>query len=83
MDETTGVITWDEVLYQQIVDARNLYKGLVVVYALVALAAIVMGVICLFALAFFAVGLAISRLKVGRMGVWKGSSTKPSLQPAA
>ena len=42
-----------------------------------------MGVICLFALAFFAVGLAISRLKVGRMGVWKGSSTKPSLQPAA
>ena len=41
------------------------------------------GIICLFALAVFAIGLAISRLKVGRMGVWKGSSTKASSQPAA
>ena len=42
-----------------------------------------MGIICLFALAVFAIGLAISRVKVGRMGVWKGSSTKASLRPAA
>ncbi len=42
-----------------------------------------MGIICLFALAVFAVGLAVSRLKVGRMGAWKGSSTKASLQSAA
>ena len=42
-----------------------------------------MGIICLFALTVFAVGLAISRLKVGRMGAWKGSSTKASSQPAA
>ena len=42
-----------------------------------------MGIVCLFALALFAIGLAFSRLKVGRMGAWKGSSTKASLQPAA
>lgn len=42
-----------------------------------------LGIVCLFALAIFAVGLAISRLKVGRMGAWKDSSTKASLQPAA
>jgi ABC-2 type transport system permease protein len=42
-----------------------------------------LGVVCLFALAVFAVSMAISRLKVGRMGAWNGSSTKASLQPAA
>ena len=42
-----------------------------------------LGIVCLFALAIFAIGLAISRLKVGRMGAWNVSSTKASLQPAA
>ena len=42
-----------------------------------------LGIVCLFALALFAVGLALSRLKVGRMGAWNGSSTKELLQPAA
>ena len=42
-----------------------------------------LGIVCLFALAVFAVGMAISRLKVGRMGAWNVSSTKASLQPAA
>lgn len=42
-----------------------------------------MGVVCLFALTVFAVGLAISRLKVGRMGAWSGLSTKASSQPVA
>lgn len=42
-----------------------------------------LGIVCLFALVVFAVGMAISRLKVGRMGAWNGSSTKASLQPAA
>ena len=55
----------DEVLYQQIKDARSLYRGLAVVYALATLAAIVMGVVCPFVgkayalieLAGFALGL--------------------------
>lgn len=42
-----------------------------------------LGIVCLFALAVFAAGMAISRWKVGRMGAWNASSTKPSLQPAA
>lgn len=42
-----------------------------------------LGIVCLFALAVFAVGMAISRLKVGRMSVWNVSSTKASLQSAA
>ncbi len=42
-----------------------------------------LGILLLFALAVFAIGLAVSRLKVGRMGAWNGSSTKASLQPAA
>jgi len=58
----------DEVLYQQIKDARSLYRGLAVVYALATLAAIVMGVICPFVgkakaliqLAGFALGLGAS-----------------------
>lgn len=42
-----------------------------------------LGIVCLFALAVFAVGMAISRLKVGRMVAWNVSSTKASLQSAA
>ncbi len=42
-----------------------------------------LGIVALFALVIFAIGLAISRLKVGRMGAWNVSSTKVSLQPAA
>ena len=41
------------------------------------------GIICLFALALFAIGLAIGRWKAGRMGAWKSSSTKLLSQPAA
>ena len=40
-------------------------------------------VICLFAVALFAIGLAIGRWKAGRMGAWKSSSTKLLSQPAA
>lgn len=42
-----------------------------------------MGIVCLFALVVFCVGLAISGIKVGRMGVWNGLSTKQSSHPAA
>ncbi len=42
-----------------------------------------LGIVCLFALAVFAVGLAISRLRAGKMGAWKGLSTKVSSQSAA
>lgn len=42
-----------------------------------------LGIVCLFALAVFAVGMALSRLKVGRMGVWNSSSTKASSHSAA
>ena len=42
-----------------------------------------LGVVCLFALAVFAIGMAISRLKVGRMGAWNVSSTKASSPSAA
>ena len=42
-----------------------------------------LGIVCLFALAVFAVGMAISRLKVGRMGAWNSSSTKASSHSAA
>ncbi len=42
-----------------------------------------MGVVCLFALVVFCVGLAISGIRVGRMGVWNGSSTKRLSHPAA
>lgn len=41
------------------------------------------GIVCLFALTLFAIGLAIGRWKVGRMGAWKSSSTKLPSQPAA
>lgn len=41
-----------------------------------------LGIVALFALAAFAIGLAISRLRIGRMGAWNVSSTKASLQPA-
>lgn len=41
-------MTRDEVLYQQLKDARGLYRGLVVVYGLATLAAIVMAIICPF-----------------------------------
>lgn len=41
------------------------------------------GIVFLFALVVFAVGLAISRLKVGRISVWNGFSTKASSQSAA
>ena len=61
-------MTRDEVLYQQVKDARNLYCGLAVVYAIATLAAIVMGVICPFVgkakgliqLVGFAIGLGAS-----------------------
>lgn len=61
-------MTRDEVLYQQIEDARGLYRGLAIVYALATLAAIVMAVVCLFIgkalaiiqLAGFAIGLGTS-----------------------
>ena len=42
-----------------------------------------MGIVCLFALVVFCVGLAISGMRVGRMGVWNGSSTKRLSHPAA
>ena len=42
-----------------------------------------LGIVCLFALAVFAIGMAISRLKVGRMGAWNVSSTKASSPSAA
>lgn len=42
-----------------------------------------LGIVCLFALAVFAVGLAISRIRAGKMGSWKDLSTKASLQSAA
>ena len=48
MSEASAKTLRDEVLYQQIKDARGLYRGLTVVYALVALAAVVMGIICPF-----------------------------------
>lgn len=61
-------MTRDEVLYQQIEDARGLYHGLAIVYALATLAAIIMGIICPFVgkagaiiqLAGFAIGLGTS-----------------------
>ena len=68
MGEENAGITRDEVLYQQIKDARGLYRGLTITYALATLAAIVMGVICPFVgkagalieLVGFALGLGIS-----------------------
>ena len=42
-----------------------------------------LGVVFLFALAFFAIGLALSRLKVARMGAWNVLSTKESSPLAA
>ena len=68
MGEENAGITRDEVLYQQIKDARGLYRGLTITYALATLAAIVMGVICPFVgkagalieLVGFAIGLGIS-----------------------
>ena len=68
MSAQDAEITRDEVLYQQIKDARSLYRGLTVTYALAAAAAIVMGVICPFVgkaqglimLALFAIGLGTS-----------------------
>ena len=61
-------MTRDEVLYQQIKDARGLYLGLAIVYGLATLAAIVMAIICPFVgkamaiieLAGFAIGLGTS-----------------------
>ena len=58
----------DEVLFQQIKDARGLYRGLAVVYGLAAAAAVIMGIACLFTgkawaiiqLAGFAIGLGAS-----------------------
>ncbi|MBR0405823.1 MAG: hypothetical protein IJI68_11610 [Eggerthellaceae bacterium] len=68
VDRQNSEMTRDEVLYQQIEDARGLYHGLAIVYALAALAAIIMGVICPFVgkgwailqLAGFAIGLGLS-----------------------
>lgn len=65
MGEENARTTRDEVLYQQLKDARGLYRGLAITYALATLAAIVMGVICPFVgkaegiidLAGFAIGL--------------------------
>ncbi len=42
-----------------------------------------MGIVCLFALVVFCIGLAISGIRAGRMGVWNGSSTKQLSHPAA
>lgn len=42
-----------------------------------------MGIVCLFALVVFCVGLAISGIRAGRMGVWNSSSTKRLSHPAA
>ena len=42
-----------------------------------------MGIVCLFALVVFCIGLAISGIRAGRMGVWNGSSTKRLSHPAA
>ena len=41
-------MTRDEVLYQQIKDAKGLYRGLAITYALAALAAAIMAIICPF-----------------------------------
>lgn len=68
VDTTNMASARDEVLYQQLKDARGLYRGLTIVYALAALAAVVMGVVCLFVgkagaiieLAGFAIGLGTS-----------------------
>ena len=42
-----------------------------------------MGVVLLFAVALFTIGLAIGRLRLARIGVWNGLSTKVSSQPVA
>ncbi len=42
-----------------------------------------MGVVLLFAMALFAIGLAIGRLRLARMGAWNGSSTRALSRPAA
>lgn len=42
-----------------------------------------MGVVLLFAVALFAIGLAIGRLRLARIGAWNGLSTRASSQPAA
>ena len=48
MGKQRAEVTRDEVLYQQIKDSRALFRGLAVVYAIATLAAIIMGIICLF-----------------------------------